>query len=292
MTTIAGVEVPLEHFVGGEFRSGGDGALVVVDPATGGPVAEVPRAGAAEIEAAVSNAVAAFPAWAGTSPGERAAALLKLADAVEANAEVLGRLESLNVGKPVSAVPEELAFAVDNLRFFAGGARLLEGRAAGEYLSGYTSMLRRDPVGVVAAIAPWNYPLMMAVWKLGPALAAGCTAVLKPSELTPLSTLKLAELAAEIFPPGVVNVVVGLGAPPGHRHGLPHRVRPHGQEDRRGRQPEPQARPPRARGQGPGRGARRRRPGGGRCRGAPGGVRQRRTGLHGRGAGDRRRPGP
>lgn len=211
MTTIAGVEVPLEHFVGGDFRSGGEGALVVVDPATGDAVAEVPKAGRAEIDDAVASAVSAFPGWAATSPGERAAALLALADAVESNAEMLGRLESVNVGKPVSAVPEELAFAVDNLRFFAGGARLLEGRAAGEYLSGYTSMLRRDPAGVVAAVTPWNYPLMMAIWKLGPALAAGCTAVLKPSELTPFTTLKLAELAAEIFPPGVVNVVVGDG---------------------------------------------------------------------------------
>src|SRR5579872_2341905 len=211
MTKIAGVEVPLEHFVGGDFRGGGDGTLPVVDPATGETVAEVPSAGPAEIDAAVSSAVAAFPGWAATSPGERAGALLALADAIEANAELLGRLESVNVGKPVSAVPDELAFAVDNLRFFAGGARLLEGRAAGEYLTGYTSMLRRDPAGVVAAITPWNYPLMMAVWKLGPALAAGCTTVLKPSELTPFTTLKLAALAAEIFPPGVVNVVLGDG---------------------------------------------------------------------------------
>ena len=211
MTNIAGVEVPLEHFVGGDFRDGGDGILTVVDPATGDALAEVPRAGTDQIDAAVSSAVAAFPRWAATSPGERAGALLALADAIEANAELLGRLESVNVGKPVSAVPDELAFAVDNLRFFAGGARLLEGRAAGEYLTGYTSMLRRDPAGVVAAITPWNYPLMMAVWKLGPALAAGCTAVLKPSELTPFTTLKLAALAAEIFPPGVVNVVLGDG---------------------------------------------------------------------------------
>ena len=211
MTSIAGVEVTLEHFVGGDFRGGGEGSISVVDPTTGSVIAEVPKAGPIELDAAVTAATDAFPGWAATSPGERAFALLALADAVEAQAEVLGRLESRNVGKPVSAIPEELAFAVDNLRFFAGGARLLEGRAAGEYLSGYTSMLRRDPVGVVAAITPWNYPLMMAVWKLGPALAAGCTAVLKPSELTPFTTLKLAEMAAEIFPPGVVNVVIGDG---------------------------------------------------------------------------------
>ena len=156
--------------------------------------------------------MSAFPAWAATSPAERAAALLALADAIDAGADELGRLESRNVGKPLAAVPEELAFAVDNLRFFAGAARMLEGRAAGEYLAGYTSMLRRDPVGVVAAITPWNYPLMMAVWKLGPALAAGCPVVLKPSELTPFTTLKLAALAAGIFPPGVVNVVIGDGS--------------------------------------------------------------------------------
>lgn len=212
MTTIAGVDVPIGHFIGSEFRDQGETRLAVVDPATGVALADVPQAGSAEIDAAVSAAAAAFPGWAGTPPGERAAALLTLADAVAANAEELGRLESINVGKPLAAVPEELTFAVDNLRFFAGGARLLEGRAAGEYVSGYTSMLRRDPVGVVAAVAPWNYPLMMAVWKLGPALAAGCTVVLKPSELTPLTTLKLAEMARELFPAGVVNVVLGDGA--------------------------------------------------------------------------------
>jgi 1-pyrroline dehydrogenase len=211
MTSIAGVEVPLEHFVGGGFLAGGEGRIPVVDPATAETMAELPKAGRAELDAAVAAATAAFPGWAATAPGGRAAALLALADAVERQASDLGRLESRNVGKPVAAVPDELTFAVDNLRFFAGGARLLEGRAAGEYLSGYTSMLRRDPVGVVAAITPWNYPLMMAVWKIGPALAAGCTVVLKPSELTPFTTLKLAELASAILPAGVLNVVVGDG---------------------------------------------------------------------------------
>jgi 1-pyrroline dehydrogenase len=211
MTTIAGSDVTLEHFVGGGFRGGGRSSAPIVDPATGEMLAEVPLAGPAEIDAAVSAARSAFAGWAATTPGERATALLALADALAADTEALGRLESKNVGKPCAAVPEELAFAVDNLRFFAGGARLLEGRAAGEYLTGYTSMLRREPAGVVAAVAPWNYPLMMAVWKLGPALAAGCTVVLKPSELTPLTTLRLAAMAAEIFPPGVVNVVLGDG---------------------------------------------------------------------------------
>ncbi len=212
MTTVGGVEVPLAHFVGGAFRQGGDGRIPVVDPATGEAIAEVPRAGAEELDAAVAAAAAAFPEWSATAPGERSAALLALAATVEERAEELGRLESANVGKPVSAVPEELAFAIDNLRFFAGGARLLEGRAAGEYLSGYTSMLRRDPVGVVGAVTPWNYPLMMAVWKLGPALAAGCTVVIKPSELTPFTTLKLADMASSILPAGVLNVVIGDGA--------------------------------------------------------------------------------
>ncbi|HUY64531.1 MAG TPA: gamma-aminobutyraldehyde dehydrogenase [Acidimicrobiales bacterium] len=212
MATIAGTDVTLEHFIGGHFRPGGEGTMTVTAPATAEVLAEVPRAGDEQVDAAVAAATAAFDGWAATSPGERSAALLAMADAVAAHAETFSALESLNVGKPTAAVPEEMAFVVDNLRFFAGGARMLEGRAAGEYLTGYTSMLRRDPVGVVASITPWNYPLMMAAWKLGPALAAGCTVVLKPSELTPLTTLKLAELVAEIFPPGVVNVVIGDGA--------------------------------------------------------------------------------
>ncbi len=212
MAKIGSSDVTLAGFIGGEFTVGkATKADPVTDPATGEVVAEVPRAGLADVDAAVTAARGAFAGWAATTPGGRSAALLALADRIEARAGELGALESLNVGKPVSAVPEELAFAVDNLRFFAGAARLLEGRAAGEYLGGYTSMLRRDPVGVVASIAPWNYPLMMAVWKIGPALAAGCTVVLKPSELTPLTSLKLAELAADLLPPGVLNVVTGDG---------------------------------------------------------------------------------
>jgi len=212
MATIAGTDVTLAGFIGGGFTTAGAAkADPVIDPATGAVVAEVPGAGPGAVDAAVAAARGAFASWSATTPGERSAALLALADRIEANAEALGALESLNVGKPVAAVPEELAFAVDNLRFFAGAARLLDGRAAGEYLGGYTSMIRRDAVGVVASIAPWNYPLMMAVWKIGPALAAGCTVVLKPSELTPLTSLKLAELAADILPPGVLNVITGDG---------------------------------------------------------------------------------
>jgi 1-pyrroline dehydrogenase len=211
MARIAGTEVRLENFIGGEFRAGAGPAIEVIDPATGEGIASVASVGPEQLDAAVDAAAAAFPAWSGTSPAERATALLAMAQAIEDHEAAFSSLESLNVGKPISGVPEEIGFAVDNLRFFAGAARMLEGRASGEYLTGYTSMLRRDAVGVVGSITPWNYPLMMAIWKLGPALAAGCTVVLKPSELTPLTSLKLAELVGDILPPGVVNVVTGAG---------------------------------------------------------------------------------
>jgi len=211
MARIAGTEVPLESFIGGEFQAGTDDPFEVIDPATGEMIAAVAAVGPAQLDAAVAAASGAFAAWSGLSPAERSTALLAVAQAIEDNEAALSSLESLNVGKPISGVPEEIGFAVDNLRFFAGAARMLEGRASGEYLTGYTSMLRRDAIGVVASITPWNYPLMMAAWKLGPALAAGCTVVLKPSELTPLTSLKLAELQAGILPAGVVNVVTGAG---------------------------------------------------------------------------------
>ncbi|HXQ18534.1 MAG TPA: gamma-aminobutyraldehyde dehydrogenase [Acidimicrobiales bacterium] len=211
MARVAGTEVPLENFIGGAFSAGGGSSWAVIDPATGEPIASVASVSPAELDAAVAAAAGAFPAWSATSPGERAAALLSIAQVIEDNEPVFSALESRNVGKPISGVPDEIGFAVDNLRFFAGAARMLEGRASGEYLTGYTSMLRRDAVGVVASITPWNYPLMMAVWKLGPALAAGCTVVLKPSEMTPLTSLKLAELVGDLLPPGVCNVVTGGG---------------------------------------------------------------------------------
>jgi len=211
MARIAGTEVPLENFIGGEFRAGAGPEFEVIDPATGQSIASVGSVSPDQLDAAVDAAAAAFPAWSGVSPAERSAALLAMAQAIENNEAAFSSLESLNVGKPISGVPEEIGFAVDNLRFFAGAARMLEGRASGEYLTGYTSMLRRDAVGVVGSITPWNYPLMMAIWKLGPALAAGCTVVLKPSELTPLSSLKLATLLGDILPPGVCNVVTGGG---------------------------------------------------------------------------------
>ena len=186
--------------------------LNVLNPATGESIAEVPVATTDVVDQAVATARGAFGTWSNTTPAERQEALLKLADAVEAHADELAELESRNAGKPLAAVKaDELPAAVDNLRFFAGAARCMEGKAAGEYLEGYTSMIRREPVGVVGQIAPWNYPLLMAIWKIGPALATGNTIVLKPAETTPLTTLRLGELANEILPEGVLNVVTGAG---------------------------------------------------------------------------------
>src|SRR5438045_1028512 len=205
-----------KNFVGGEWVDAVEGGTMeVLNPATGETIAEVPSGTQADVDRAVEAAKNALPEWLDTTPGERAEALLKLADAVEENAEELAELESANVGKPLSYARDEMPVSADNLRFFAGAARLLEGRSAGEYMRGYTSMIRREPIGVVGGIAPWNYPLMMAVWKLAPALAAGNTQVLKPSEQTPLTTLRFAELAAEILPAGVLNVITGDGVPAG-----------------------------------------------------------------------------
>jgi aminobutyraldehyde dehydrogenase len=184
----------------------------VLDPATGKVIAHVSEASEEQIFAAVKAAAKAFPGWAATVPKERSTLLLKLADRIEAEAADFARLESQNCGKPLAAVlNDEIPAIADVFRFFAGAARNLTGAVAGEYLPGFTSMIRRDPIGVVASIAPWNYPLMMAAWKLGPALAAGNTVVLKPSEQTPLTALKLATICAELFPPGVVNILYGRG---------------------------------------------------------------------------------
>ena len=192
----------------GEFRD-------LNEPATGDALARVAQAAEADVDRAVEAAKKALPEWLETTPGERAEALLKLADAIEENADELAELESRNVGKPLSYAKDEMPVSADNFRFFAGAARLLEGKSAGEYMRGYTSFVRREPVGIVGGIAPWNYPLMMAVWKMAPALAAGNVQVLKPSEQTPLTTLRFAELAAEILPPGVLNVITGDGEPVG-----------------------------------------------------------------------------
>ena len=199
-------------FINGQFVKGDGAAISVLNPATGAEICLVNEASQAQIEAAVSAAANAFKTYKKTTPRDRATLLLKLADAIEANAEAFAELESANCGKPyLAALNDEIPAVADVFRFFAGAVRNMTGSLAGEYLPGHTSMIRRDPLGVVASIAPWNYPLMMAAWKLGPALAAGNTVVLKPSEMTPLTTLKLAELIADIFPAGVVNILNGRG---------------------------------------------------------------------------------
>ncbi|MCO6059270.1 gamma-aminobutyraldehyde dehydrogenase [Pseudomonas sp. MOB-449] len=198
--------------INGQFAAGEGEALDVLNPATGAILVKIPEASEAQVDAAVRGADAAFEGWARTSPRDRATLLLKLADKIEGHAEELAKLESNNCGKPyAAALNDEIPAVADVFRFFAGASRCLTGSAAGEYLPGFTSMIRRDPVGVIASIAPWNYPLMMAAWKLGPALAAGNTVVLKPSEQTPLTALRLAEFIAELLPPGVVNIVLGRG---------------------------------------------------------------------------------
>src|SRR5205085_10994482 len=205
-----------KNLVGGEWVDSVEGeTMEVLNPATGETIAEVPRGSAKDVDRAVAAAKKALPEWLETTPGERAEALLKLADALDDHAEELAQLESLNVGKPLSYARDEMPVSSDNIRFFAGAARLLEGKSAGEYMRGYTSMLRREPLGVVGGITPWNYPLMMAVWKFSPALAAGNTQVLKPAEQTPLTTLRFFQLALEILPPGVLNVITGDGVPAG-----------------------------------------------------------------------------
>src|SRR3989441_9869600 len=207
-----------EMFIGGEWTPGTGGDVQeIVNPATGKVIAHVPKGTAKDVDRAVEAARKAFDGgWSDTTPRDRSERLLKLAQAIEADGDELARIESENVGKPLAPTrSEEIPPIVDCFRFFAGAARLLEGRATGEYMTGFTSMLRREPIGVVGSIAPWNYPLMMATWKLGPALAAGNTVVLKPSEWTPLTALKLAELEADIFPPGVLNVITGDGEPVG-----------------------------------------------------------------------------
>jgi len=206
-----------EMFIGGQWVAGsGSEGQAVINPATGETIAEVPKGTEADVDRAVKAARAAYVEWFETVPKERSEMLLKLAEAVAADGEELANIESANVGKPRALfLSDELPPCVDHLRFFAGAARLLDGKAAGEYMRGYTSMIRREPVGVVGSIAPWNYPLMMAIWKVGPALAAGNCVVLKPSEWTPLTALRLAELAADIFPAGVFNVITGDGEPVG-----------------------------------------------------------------------------
>ena len=207
----------LQNFIDGEFVDAADGETEeVTNPATGEVIAEMQLSTEKDVDRAVAAAKRAFPGWAATPPGERGAAILKLADLLEEHAEELADLESADAGKPRGVfLEDEMPFLCDNLRFFAGAGRVLEGKSAGEYVENRTSFVRREPVGVVGQIAPWNYPLMMAIWKIGPALAAGCTIVLKPAETTPVSTVKLAEYAGECLPKGVLNVITGNGRPAG-----------------------------------------------------------------------------
>jgi len=203
-------------FIGGEWVDSVTGEREeVLNPANAEVIAEVPRSSKEDVDRAVAAATAAFVSWSDSTPAERMGVLLRLADRVDEHAAELAQIESRNVGKPITVSRADLPFISDNLRFFAGAARILEGKSTGEYVRGMTSWIRREPIGVVGQIAPWNYPLMMAIWKIGPAIAAGNCVVLKPSEWTPLTALRLAELAADILPPGVFNVVTGDGVPVG-----------------------------------------------------------------------------
>ena len=201
-----------EMLIGAKFEKGMEAGEAVLNPKTGETILDLPEAGAGQIDAAVAAAEKAFAAWSRTTPGERSGYLLKIADRIEAEAQGFATLEALNCGKPINAVlNDEIPAIVDCWRFFAGAVRSMPGQVAGEYLPGHTSMIRRDPIGIVASIAPWNYPLLMMAWKLAPAIAGGNTVVFKPSEQTPLTALKLAKIFAEVLPEGVVNVVLGRG---------------------------------------------------------------------------------
>jgi betaine-aldehyde dehydrogenase len=206
-----GARLSLHNVVGGAPSAAADGRTSeIVDPSTGEVYAEAPLSGPDDVDAACRAAATAFETWRNTTPAERQLLLLKLADAIESRAEEFIAAECTNTGKPIGLTrTEELPPCVDQVRFFAGAARVLEGRSAGEYMAGHTSWIRREPVGVCAQVAPWNYPLMMGIWKIAPALAAGNTVVLKPSDTTPASTVLLAEVASDIFPPGVFNVICG-----------------------------------------------------------------------------------
>ncbi|TNF61037.1 MAG: gamma-aminobutyraldehyde dehydrogenase [Rhodobacteraceae bacterium] len=203
--------------IGGAFEAGTDAEENVLNPRTGEVIVKMPEADPAQIDRAVKAARRAFPAWSRTTPAERSGYLLRIADAVEANLEQIATLEALNCGKPINGVRnDEIPAVADCFRFFAGAVRNMHGPVAGNYLAGHTSMIRRDAIGVVASIAPWNYPVMMMAWKLAPALAGGNTVVMKPSEQTPLTALAFAKILADILPEGVVNVIVGQGASVGN----------------------------------------------------------------------------
>jgi 1-pyrroline dehydrogenase len=202
-----------QQLIGGSFVDAADGRTAdVINPANDEVIASVPASSGEDVDRAVDAAETAFESWKKTTPQDRSLLLLKIADALEAKGEELGRLESQNAGKPVGAAIDEMAVCADLFRFFAGAGRVMDGLAANEFAAGHTSIIRRDPIGVVASIAPWNYPLYMASWKLGPALATGNTVVLKPSARTPLTALAFAQILTEILPPGVVNVLSGSGS--------------------------------------------------------------------------------
>jgi betaine-aldehyde dehydrogenase len=206
----------LSNFIDGERAAWRGETEAVLNPATGAELARAPITGAEDVDRAVKAARGAFDGWSNTTPAQRAQALLALADLVEEHGDEIARLEALNAGKPIAAVTsDEIPVMADNLRFFAGAARTMTGLSAGEYMEGYTSFTRREAVGVIGQVTPWNYPLMMAIWKFGPALAAGNTVVLKPAETTPMTTIRLAELAAEILPKGVLNIITGPARPTG-----------------------------------------------------------------------------
>ena len=206
----------LTNFVDGEQVPSAGETEAVLNPATGEEMARAPVSTPEDVDRAVQAARRAFDGWSATTPAQRGRALLAIADLIEEHGEYLARVEALNAGKPIEAVRgDEIPVMADNLRFFAGAARCLEGRSAGEYMEGHTSFTRREPVGVIGQVTPWNYPLMMAIWKFAPALAAGNTVVLKPAETTPITTVRLAEIAAEVLPRGVLNILTGPGRPTG-----------------------------------------------------------------------------
>ena len=200
-----------KFLINGERVNGDGEAVPVLNPATGDVLCDVNEASPEQVDAAVRASTEAFPKFAAMTPGERSSLLLTVANKLEEDQESFALLESLDTGKPIDAARDEMGACVDLFRYMAGAVRAMSGIAAGEYMEGFTSMIRRDPVGIVASISPWNYPLMMAVWKLAPPLATGCTMVLKPSELTPITTLKLVQILADIYPKGVVNIISGRG---------------------------------------------------------------------------------
>ncbi|MGL4281738.1 MAG: aldehyde dehydrogenase family protein, partial [Albidovulum sp.] len=210
MDTLTTIDTAL--LIGPSFEAGQEAREQILNPRTGAVILEVPEASPAQVDRAVAAARKAFETWSRTTPAERSAALLRIADRVEAEADAFAALEALNCGKPINAaLNDEIPAIVDCFRYFAGAVRCMHGTVAGEYLSGHTSMIRRDPVGVVASIAPWNYPLMMMAWKLGPAIGGGNTVIFKPSEQTPLTALKMAKILADELPEGVVSIITGRG---------------------------------------------------------------------------------